>query len=125
MTSWIEVTRDEQRLARIEAMACRSAGLPVDPLVAAIAKAEPHTPEWIAQQGEEEPTNDISEAMNTGLTTMIQAERRRAVSMSERVARAGHEPEAEQLEWRRDGQLARRPQPAASRGSWLSRLFGR
>jgi hypothetical protein len=118
--TWIEVTRDEQRLARIEVMACRSAGLPVDPLVKAIAAAEPHSPEWIARQDEEEPTNDMSEAMDRGLTSMLAAEFPH-ITRGE-IYRADQEPEdAERVERERREFLQ---QVASSRG-WLSRLFGR
>ncbi|WP_448642778.1 hypothetical protein [Geodermatophilus sp. URMC 63] len=99
--TWIEVTRDEQRLARIEALACRSAGLPIDPLVLAIAKAEVYDDPWrAAPQDEEEPTTDISTAMNRGLIGVLEDR---------------PEPGAE---WRRELQ-------PAGRRSWLSKLFGR
>ncbi len=47
---WIEVTPEEARAARIEVKALRSAGLEPDPLVEALAEAQPHTAEWVKEQ---------------------------------------------------------------------------
>jgi hypothetical protein len=71
--TWIEVTDDEARAARIAVKALTTAGLKPDPLVVAIATAEPHTEEWITRHGGSlEATNEISEAMDRGLRSMAQ-----------------------------------------------------
>jgi hypothetical protein len=125
--SWVEVTPEEVRAARIEAKALRSAGLKVDPLVQAIASAEPHSKEWIeSQEGQRaaETTNDISEAMDRELRSMLRGEPQGSGARIH-MGREPRESATGSGRARRTevGQGAARPEP--SRSSWWRRLFGR
>src|SRR3954454_16586930 len=82
--TWIEVTPAEAAAARLHADALIALGEEPDPLVLAIAEAQPHAEEWVKEQERRQSgAQRIEQSIMDGERAMEQSRRRQ-----ERVRRA-------------------------------------
>src|SRR4051794_15214313 len=82
--TWIEVTPAEAAAARLHADALIALGEEPDPLVLAIAEAQPHAEEWVKEQERQSRAQRIEQSIMDGERAMEQSRRRQ-----ERGRRAG------------------------------------
>src|SRR3954462_1970178 len=96
--TWIEVTPAEAAAARLHADALIALGEEPDPLVLAIAEAQPHTEEWVKEQERQSRAQRIEQSIMDGERAMEQSRRRQ-----ERVRRAAARRAAESDAGPREG----------------------
>jgi hypothetical protein len=96
--TWIEVTPAEAAAARLHADALIALGEEPDPLVLAIAEAQPHAEEWVKEQERQSRAQRIEQSIMDGERAMEQSRRRQ-----ERVRRAAARRAAESDAVHREG----------------------